>query len=78
MATIQIRNLPDAAYDVLRQRARDRGQSLQAYMRETVIDLAFTPTKTEIILEIERSLAADGGVPIAWEVLRAAWEEGRR
>jgi len=47
-------------------------------MRETVIDLAFTPTKTEIILEIERSLAADGGVPITREVLRAAREEGRR
>jgi plasmid stability protein len=78
MATIQIRDLPDAVYDVLRQRARDRGQSLQAYMRETVIDLAFTPTKAEVIVEIERSLAADGGVKVAREVLRAAREDGRR
>jgi len=78
MATIQIRDLPEAAYDVLRQRARDRGQSLQAYMRETVIDLAFTPTKAEVVLEIERSLAAEGGVTVAREVLRAAREDGRR
>ena len=78
MATIEIRDLPDAAYDVLRQRARDRGQSLQAYMRETVIDLAFTPTKAEVIVEIERSLAAEGGVAVAREMLRAAREDGRR
>ena len=78
MATIQIRDLPEAAYDVLRQRARDRGQSLQAYMRETVIDLAFTPTKAEIIMAIELSLAADGGVPVTREVMRAAREDGRR
>jgi len=78
MATIQIRDLPEAAYDVLRQRARDRGQSLQAYMRETVIDLAFTPTKAEVVLEIERSLAAEGGVTVDREVLRAAKEDGRR
>jgi plasmid stability protein len=78
MATIQIRDLPDDAYDVLRRRARDRGQSLQAYMRESVIDLAFTPTKAEIIMEIERSLATHGGVPIDQEMMRAAREEGRR
>ena len=48
-------------------------------MRQTLIDLAFTPTKAEVIVDIERSLAAD-----RWhwsslgEVMRAAREDGRR
>ncbi len=78
VVTLEIRDLPDAAYAVLRQRARDRGQSLEAYMRQTLIDLAFTPTKAAVILDIERSLAADGGLVVPRQMMRAAREDGRR
>ena len=64
MVTLEIRDLPDAAYAVVRQRARDPGQSLEAYLRQTLINLALTPTKAAVILDIERSLAADGGLVV--------------
>ncbi|GAB3913066.1 hypothetical protein GCM10011575_21340 [Microlunatus endophyticus] len=37
MAYLQIRDIPDAARDVLAQRARDRGQSLNSYLRDVVL-----------------------------------------
>jgi hypothetical protein len=40
MATIQVREVPEESYEVLRRRARRSGQSIQAYMREQVIALA--------------------------------------
>jgi plasmid stability protein len=78
MATVQIRDLPDQAYEILRTRARDRGQSLQAYMRDLVIDLAFTPTKVEVLAEISASLGKDGGLVVDRDELRAGREDGRR
>ncbi len=53
MATIQVRDVPDELYEVLRRRARRDGQSLQAYMRSQVMALAARPTKEEAIEEIE-------------------------
>jgi len=35
MATIQIRDIPDDAYELIRQQAQAAGQSLQAFMRES-------------------------------------------
>ncbi|TQM44061.1 FitA-like ribbon-helix-helix domain-containing protein [Pseudonocardia cypriaca] len=40
MATIQIRDVPDDVYEAIRQEAKAAGQSLQAYMREQVTELA--------------------------------------
>ena len=45
MATIQVREIPEDLYEVLRRRARRAGQSLQAYMRDQVMALAQQPTK---------------------------------
>ncbi|MGH8775876.1 MAG: FitA-like ribbon-helix-helix domain-containing protein [Jiangellaceae bacterium] len=45
MATIQIREVPESAYEVIRRRARAAGQSIQAYMRDRVVELASRPTK---------------------------------
>ena len=56
MATIQVREVPDDLCDVLRQRARRAGQSLQAYMRDQLVTLASRPTKEEAVDAIEAVL----------------------
>ncbi len=53
MATIQVRELPQATYEVLRRRARLAGKSLQAYMCEQLVALAARPTKDEALAAIE-------------------------
>lgn len=53
MATIQVREVPEELYEVLRRRARRMGQSMQAYMRDQIIAIAERPTKEEAIEEIE-------------------------
>lgn len=61
MPTIQVRDLPEAVYETLRRRARRDGQSIQAYMRERVVELAETPSSVETLELIERTLARWGG-----------------
>jgi len=56
MSTIQIRDVPEESYEVLRLRARRAGQSLQAYMREEVVALAGRPTKRDSLDAIEAVL----------------------
>jgi antitoxin FitA len=66
MATIQVREIPEDLYEVLRRRARRAGQSMQAYMRDQLVALAERPTKEEVIEEIEAVLGrAGGGEPAA-------------
>jgi antitoxin FitA len=60
MATIQVREVPEDLYEVLRRRARRAGQSLQAYMRDQVLALAERPAKDEAIEQIETVLARLG------------------
>lgn len=60
MATIQIREVPEDAYERIRRRARAQGKSIQAYMREQVIGLAATPTKAEVVATVEAALAEHG------------------
>ncbi|HZU80861.1 MAG TPA: hypothetical protein VE991_13165 [Acidimicrobiales bacterium] len=56
MPTIQVRELPEESYEVLRRRARRAGMSLQAYMREQLVALAGRPTKEEALERVERVL----------------------
>ncbi len=56
MATIQIREVPEESYEVLRRRARQAGQSMQAYMRDEIVAIAARPTKSEAIEMIETIL----------------------
>lgn len=56
MSTIQIRDVPEESYEILRRRARRAGQSLQAYMREEVVALAGRPTKKDSLDAIEAVL----------------------
>jgi plasmid stability protein len=60
MATIQVREVPEDLYEVLRRRARRTGQSLQAYMRDQVIALAQRPSKDEAVEQIENVLGRLG------------------
>ncbi len=60
MATIQVREIPEDLYEVLRRRARRAGQSMQAYMHGQIINLARQPTKEEAVEEIEAVLSKAG------------------
>ncbi|WP_211658692.1 FitA-like ribbon-helix-helix domain-containing protein [Phytoactinopolyspora halophila] len=62
MRTIQVREIPDDAYDTIRARARAEGKSLQAYMRDQVISMARRPSKREAVTAIEEALAHFGPV----------------
>lgn len=59
MATIQVRDVPESSYEVIRRRARAQGQSIQAYMREQIIALTSRRTKSEALAEVEAALARD-------------------
>lgn len=78
MATIQIREVPETAYETLRLRARREGQSIQAYMRDRVVEMAGSPTKTEHVEAIERALAAWGPVNVSVEQVVDDVHDGRR
>lgn len=58
MATIQIREIPEDAYEVIRKRARVAGRSIQSYMRDVVIDFAGRPTAEEALAAMDAVLAA--------------------
>ena len=70
MATIQVREVPEESCEVLRRRARQAGQSMQAYMRDEIVAIAARPTKSEAIETIEATLGRIGGSdPTAKSVL---------
>lgn len=62
MATIQIREIPESTYEVIRKRARASGRSIQSYMRDIVVDFASRPT-TEEVLAMMDSARADSDTP---------------
>jgi hypothetical protein len=77
MALIQIRDVPEETYEVIRRRARQAGQSIQKYMLAQVIELAREPTNAEIIEEIERDLGQRPPLAVDTDELLADLEEGR-
>ncbi len=62
MATIQIREIPEDAYEVIRKRARAAGRSIQSYMRDLVVDFASHPTIDEVMAMME-SVRAGSDTP---------------
>jgi plasmid stability protein len=58
MATIQIREIPEEAYEVIRKRARAAGRSIQSYMRDWVVDFASRPTTEEALAAMEAAREA--------------------
>lgn len=68
MATVQIRNLDDAAYAILRRRAAASGRSLQEYLRVRLEEEARQPTIEEVLdsarSELTRPVAMDDIVAV--------------
>ncbi|GAA5135727.1 FitA-like ribbon-helix-helix domain-containing protein [Pseudonocardia adelaidensis] len=79
MATIQIRDIPDDVYESIRQEAKAAGQSLQAYMREQVTELARRRARwSEIVAEWEAELERFGPTVSREQVLADLDEDRRR
>ena len=78
MATIQIREIPEDAYEVIRKRARSAGRSIQSYMREWVIDFAYAPTSEEALEALEITLARHKSPGTTRESILAALDDERR
>jgi plasmid stability protein len=63
MSTIQIKNVPDTAHAILRQRAAAAGQSLQEYLLGQIVASTRRPTLDEVLNRIEHR--SGGSVPLA-------------
>lgn len=55
MPNIQIKDVPEETHEVLTKRAADSHQSLQAYLRQQLIEQAGRPTLAEFFDRIERT-----------------------
>lgn len=77
MATIQIRDVSEEAYEVIRRRARAAGQSIQAYMKLAVEQLASEPDDDESFADLEQFVAAHG-IELDVEAMLADIADGRR
>lgn len=75
MATIQIRDIPDEAYAEIVRKAKSHGQSIQQYMRNHVIDFAFTPDRAQLHQEIRANLAQYGSLASREQILEAIDED---
>ena len=60
MATIQIRDVSQEAYEVIRRRARSEGQSIQGYMKKQIERLAREPDEDALFGDVERFVDAHG------------------
>jgi antitoxin FitA len=79
MATIQIRDVPDDVHELLTGLAQEAGQSLQAYMRQQVVDIASARMrKAEAIARLSALLERDGGAGVSAEQIVADIEAERR
>jgi antitoxin FitA len=73
--TVQIRDLDDETYAVLRRRAAEQRVSLTQYLRHELDRLARTRTIAELLDEADTLRASHGGV--SRESIIAALHEGR-
>lgn len=74
VTAVTIRDVPEDVRDLLAQQARERGQSLQAYLLGILRRQAQFSRNRELLTEIESELRAEGGgagpeAPDSWEVL---------
>ena len=56
MATVQIRNLDDGAYQKLKERAALQGQSLQEYLRLMLERSAGQPNPAEVLARVRAEM----------------------
>jgi plasmid stability protein len=60
VATIQIRDIPDDVHEELQRQAKAAGQSLQAFMRQRIVESARSRARwADAVAEWEAALAAD-------------------
>lgn len=74
MAYLQIRDIPDDVRDVLAQRAKDRGQSLNSYLRDVVLREASFANNQALI---DRVIASRGDSKFTTEDVLAARDTAR-
>lgn len=74
MAYLQIRDVPDEIRDVLAQRAKDRGQSLNSYLRDVVLREASFANNQALIEEV---IARRGGSKFTADDVLAARDTAR-
>ncbi|MFD4323468.1 hypothetical protein ACFWQC_02460 [Nocardioides sp. NPDC058538] len=74
MAYLQIRDIPDDVRDVLAQRAKDRGQSLNSYLRDVVLREASFANNQALI---DRVVASRGDSKFTSEDVIAARDTAR-
>ncbi|MCY4494534.1 MAG: hypothetical protein OXB92_11825 [Acidimicrobiaceae bacterium] len=77
MATIQVRDISEDVYEVIRRRARAAGQSIQVYMKKAIERMARQPDEDEVFADLERFVNAQG-VRLDIEALLDEIDEGRR
>jgi plasmid stability protein len=73
MATVQIRNLSDDAYAILRRRAAESGRSMQEYLRMRLEQEAFQPSLDEVLGAVRSELTSS----VSMSDILAAQREGR-
>ncbi len=78
VATIQIREIPEEAYEVIRKRARRAGRSIQSYMRDWILDFASHPTTEEALADMEAARETSDTVGATAESILADLAADRR
>jgi plasmid stability protein len=79
VATIQIRDIPDDVHAELQRQARAAGQSLQAFMREYLVELTRSRARRAAVLDEMREIArADGGPGLTIAQILEARDAERR
>lgn len=73
MATVQIRNLSDESYAILRRRAAESGRSLQEYLRTWLEDETARPTVEEVLAAARKDLKSR----VSMEDILTLQREGR-
>ena len=77
MALIQVRDVPEDVYEVIRHRARAAGQSIQAYMLARTIEIGRTPTPDEVLAGLDSDLARRPRLALDPDVVLAARDDDR-
>ena len=79
MATIQIRDIPDEVHEELQRQARAAGQSLQAYMRDHVVEWTNAQfRKANALRRLDELLSRDGGLGLTNEQVVEDLDADRR
>lgn len=77
MVSITIRDVPSETRNELAARAARSGQSLQAYLRGQLVDLAERPDRAEVVARM-RSRAERSGLRLSVEEILDAKDADRR